>query len=970
MVSAQLGTALRHLCGLAAARGTEALSDNELLRRFCAGREEAAFAALMQRHGRLVWGVCRDVLRCEQDAEDAFQATFLVLARQAGTIRQGEAVAGWLHGTARRIALAARRAAATRRIHERRGRSMPSEKPLSEEALREALGMLDDEVQGLPERQRAVFVLCCLEGKGRAEAARQLGWKEGTVASTLARARQRLRRRLALRGVTLSSALCAVVLARQARAAAPAVLARSTVRAALSYAAGNGAAGTVSTAAAALARGATRTMTTTKLKTATVFLLALTFGAAGVGTLAYQEVAARATEAPPTEARRPPDQGPTDRGRAQPAAPEGKEAEAREVSGRVLGPDGKPFAGAKLFVVTRQTKRENLAAKATTGDDGRFRVLVPPADLAREARLLATANGHGPDWAELGNADRPGELTLRLVKDDVPIEGRVLDLEGRPLAGVAVQLLSVEKRADGGDLKPWIETRRKRARRQVAEGPPMTEIGPAALGLPAEVKTGADGTFRLTGLGRERVARLAIREQEFEYADLSALTTPLDADSELQSQGVCGPTFTHLAVPSRPVVGTVRDKRTGKLLAGILVTGHATVQVGKAVRTVGPVARATTDEKGRYRLAGLGKHEHYHLEAGAIPYFRQDKFDVKDAPGLEPLTVDFDLEQGVVVRGHLTDKATGKPVRGWVHCTALASNPNLKDFTGQRQPDGAIEVAADGSFAVVAVPGPGLLLVHAHEADRYARTEVGDDDPLRRDLAALDRRTTPSRFHAVVRINPSEKDAKSTACDIALEPGQTRTGTVVGPDGKPLPGAFAGGLSPIDISRVPPLKLDAATFTAVGLSARTPRPLFFFHPEKRLSKLEWVKADGADPLTVRLEPPGTITGRVVDAAGRPLAGLSIDLHFEDVVVNKNIPFEFLEPSSPLDSPRKKTDAEGKFRFEGLAPALKYRLYASGGALGERFVDLAREQSVESGKVKDLGDLKGKEPAKGQEEKEQ
>jgi DNA-directed RNA polymerase specialized sigma24 family protein len=118
MVNAPLSTVLRHLCGLGAAGDTEALSDTELLRRFCTGRNEAAFAALMRRHGRMVWGVCRDVLRHEQDAEDAFQATFLVLARQANSIRRGEAVASWLHGTARRVALAARRAAVTRREHE------------------------------------------------------------------------------------------------------------------------------------------------------------------------------------------------------------------------------------------------------------------------------------------------------------------------------------------------------------------------------------------------------------------------------------------------------------------------------------------------------------------------------------------------------------------------------------------------------------------------------------------------------------------------------------------------------------------------------------------------------------------------------------------------------------------------------------------------------------------------------------
>ena len=121
---------------------------------------------------------------------------------------------------------------------------------------------------------------------------------------------------------------------------------------------------------------------------------------------------------------------------------------------------------------------------------------------------------------------------------------------------------------------------------------------------------------------------------------------------------------------------------------------------------------------------------------------------------------------------------------------------------------------------------------------------------------------------------------------------------------------------------------------------------------------------------MRLEPPGELTGRVVDAAGRPLAGLRVHPYFEDVVVNKHIPFEFLEPSSPLRRETTNTDADGKFRLEGLIPGLKYHLIASGGGLGERFVDLAREQSVESSKVKGLGDLKIQEPAKAEKEKEQ
>jgi DNA-directed RNA polymerase specialized sigma24 family protein len=139
MAAGHPSTVLRHLRNLVVAPGTQDLSDAQLLRRFAAHHEEGAFAALVQRHGRLVWGVCQHVLRHEQDAEDAFQATFLVLARKAESIRKGDALACFLHETAYRVALRARRDAAIRRAHERQGQRMPAERSLPEAVLIEAL---------------------------------------------------------------------------------------------------------------------------------------------------------------------------------------------------------------------------------------------------------------------------------------------------------------------------------------------------------------------------------------------------------------------------------------------------------------------------------------------------------------------------------------------------------------------------------------------------------------------------------------------------------------------------------------------------------------------------------------------------------------------------------------------------------------------------------------------------------------
>jgi RNA polymerase sigma factor (sigma-70 family) len=210
---------LRHIRGLVAPAGAEE-TDRDLLRRFAAVRDEAAFAALVRRHGRLVWNVCRQLLGHEQDAEDAFQATFLTLARRAASIRTEEAVGSWLHGVARRVASAVRRSAERRRAREQHVGARAPDGPATEAALRELQAMLSEEVGRLPEKFRSVFVLCCLEGRSKPEAARELGWNEGTVSSRLARARELLRKRLGRRGVDLSAALCATALAADAVSAA------------------------------------------------------------------------------------------------------------------------------------------------------------------------------------------------------------------------------------------------------------------------------------------------------------------------------------------------------------------------------------------------------------------------------------------------------------------------------------------------------------------------------------------------------------------------------------------------------------------------------------------------------------------------------------------------------------------------------------------------------------------------------
>jgi RNA polymerase sigma factor (sigma-70 family) len=256
-------------------------SDENLLERFALYRDERAFEALLDRHGPMVWGVCRRVLKRVHDVEDAFQATFLVLVRKAKSIRRRPSASSWLHSVAYRIALEARAHSERDLTQERKELMRTGADASTGASFHEVQAILDEEITSLPERLRAPLLLCCLGGRTKAQAARELGWKEGTVASRLARARERLEGRLTRRGVALAAGSTALVMAQKSTAAVPARVVAATVRMARVIAAGEAASvGGVSASASLLAKGAIRGMTMTKLK---AFALILSVCVVGTG---------------------------------------------------------------------------------------------------------------------------------------------------------------------------------------------------------------------------------------------------------------------------------------------------------------------------------------------------------------------------------------------------------------------------------------------------------------------------------------------------------------------------------------------------------------------------------------------------------------------------------------------------------------------------------------------------------------
>ncbi len=919
-------------------------SDRQLLDAYAAN-DPSAFAQLVRRHGPMVLGVCRRVLRHEQDAEDAFQAAFLVLARGARAIRKGESLTSWLYGVSYRVALRARRDASRRRKHE--ARAEPRANPPGwEVGWRELQAVLDEEVAGLPPDYRSAFVLCCLEGLSKAEAAARLGMKENTVSSRLARARLRLQKRLARRGISLAAVLAALAVAREGRAAVAAPLARTAVEAAAQLGMGATVAG-LSANALALADGMTRTVGLRPVKVAAALLLAL--AAAGMGLSAFARLPAQgAPDAPPAAKAKP---------EAQAAKDEDKDRLA--YSGRVLGPDGRPVAGARLYLSPAGGYHRKPAPSpeyGTTGADGRFRFTAPKAKFADETTVVtAAAPGHGPGWVTVQAGARRDGLTLRLVKDDVPITGQVVDLEGKPVPGATLTVLQIHA-GPGEDLGPWLKA--ARAKEGLDWDLKRQYLPRYTTALCPQVTTDRAGRFRLTGVGRDRVVWARLDGPTVVSEQLHVLTRPGKAVEVTYHKGrpedgdprivttYHGADFRHVAAPTKPIVGVVRDKDTKKPLAGTLVRSHVRKINPSYFRTLDTEVSTTTDAEGRFRLTGLPKGEGYKIlvvptrEQPYVPISQE----VPDAPGLGPVTVDFELKRGVWIEGKVTDKVTGKPVRGaGVEYLSMYSNPNLlRDYPGFVGSVNfhTVPVKEDGSYRVAGLPGPGLIGV-LHHPSSYLRAPDRDDECGTK-KGSLN--TAPfhvsftSNYNALAPVNP-ERGAGPVRRDVTLDPGWSFKATVLGPDGKPLAGA-----------RVQNLNSYRTGWEAEGLKTaeltgwfnpRRPREFLVWHPEKGLVGVVHPPKENGASITVRLERGAAVTGRLVDAGGKPRAGVELEVQFRGKGLGSW--FTYLPE-------RVRTDREGRFRVEALPGGYEFRLSDEAGGL-------PLGGALRPGETKDLGDLR-------------
>jgi RNA polymerase sigma factor (sigma-70 family) len=603
-------------------------TDGQLLERFVTGGGEVAehaFAALVDRHGPMVWRVCCAILRDEHDAQDAFQATFLVLVRRAGSLWVRDSLGPWLHRVASRAAVRARVAERRRRSVERR--SVEMARQARKESIADDLGgLIHEAIDRLPDRYRLPVVLCDVEGSSYEEAARHLRCPVGTVKSRLARGRERLRERLSRHGVTVPAGSPAETGVPEA-SPAPAALIAATVRAATATATRGAVEGGVFLASVvSLARGVSMSLFFRKMRSvATITLLAIT---GAVGGALFLKGATDPRPAAPAASR-------------QAAAVPKAEEPSEPLLGIVRDESGQPVAGAT--VVAGQFNGKPNHRIGTTGPDGRFK-LTPDAQSAILEYVVVYKEGFAPGggW-HIKDRDKPGEVMLRLTRP-APFEGVVKDREGKPIAGATVRLNYAQY--------PGVD----------APETGLNVIEPIVVGTPLEglfrTKTLPHGQFRFMDLPRgARVSLVVTAPGMGEYNTMNHLGPDRGF---VYLAGTPGAPAEIVLAPAARVLGRVVTR-----FASVTVNG---LKVGmQGSRDSHGIWRDTlTDAEGRFEFAGLGEGTANiflvdHPNDG--PWTYRAAADTALKPG-QTTEVTIELIRGVAVEGEVVDAQSSKPLAG------------------------------------------------------------------------------------------------------------------------------------------------------------------------------------------------------------------------------------------------------------------------------------------------------------------
>jgi len=894
---------LQTLCTLGLAGGR---TDGELIALFVGSDPQAskrAFSILVDRHGPMVFGVCRRVLGDQHAAEDALQATFLVFAKRARSIRRQESVGGWLHRVARRIAVRAGKAARRRQSTQDVGAHVETLAEVCDpgQSLErsELRTVLDKEIDRLDLVCRQVVVLCDLEGLTHDQAAERLRWPVGTVKSRLSRARNRLRERLVRRGfgpAILGGA--GTLWGGEATAALSSSLAQAVVKTALS-----GLTGThvVPAVVASLARNELRAVATSKIRVVMSMLLVL-----GGSVAVWSLVSAQGFPA------RSPKKLVTILATAVQAAVAGDNAPRKvSASGRVVDTQGRPVANARVFIrewiinrtglLSRAQQEEthrtgqlpDILAQTKTDADGRFRFedvnapAFPGTDSNRYLGktwfpwdLIVLAEGHGVAWARLTPQNQRDALTMTLPQE-ASLRGRVTTSDGKPISGARIRAFAVT------DLRAEINEFQSKEDRLSLDW----------SSIPIETQTDGNGRFVLGNLVSERRIALWVRAEGFERATLFAATTA-DPQPDLENRTFHDSrvTLTHYPVQTGDLRVTLK-KNDHQLLGRLVFEGTERPVVGASVR-VGYADHGRTDQDGRFTARDLvaGTIE-LHTRAKDQDWAPLDvAVEIPEAPKVVERT--FQIPRGLAVSGRVEDDQGGGIAGVKLRYETVSEGqgiPTLFGLQATTDSKGRFRLnvpAGPGKLVIFEAPrgylGPGGRFVGSAPEGRFSRPVTGASGTVINDLT------------------------------FSLGQGGRITVQVRDSENRPVKGAEARryGLRESDNK---PLFTDAeGRVQIIGLDSESAYTIDLIHPTRRIGGRVEVSPHEAreskEGIRLKLEPLGSLEGHVLDENGKPLLG--------PVLWLRTLAKSPDQIGAPVES-RHEVKSDGFFRFDGLIPNASY-----------------------------------------------
>ncbi len=634
----------------------------------------------------------------------------------------------------------------------------------------------------------------------------------------------------------------------------------------------------------------------------------------------------------------------------------------RELRGRVLLPNGQPAVGATVRVIKAvgqpypaATEKFTVLTTLSADAKGEFRGSVdvgPMTDRRDSVNLWATLAGYGLALHPVLPAEKTDAIVMNLV-DDEPIRGHIIDLEGRPLRDVRVEVVIVydstaawvDQFIASAKDKPvyihWFLPNRSldenRGGREEAVFRVKAVASVSEALIPAQ-KTNADGRFEIQGIGRDRHVYLKISGPRMATFVASVVTRPIKP-IPFRFHETLGSQFEHVASPSVPVEGFVTDEETGQPIPGVGIRPYG-VKRGDSTLVGGNMfVSATSDPKGHFRLEGLdtGRINLCRILIPDLPYLSANEATIPASVSLEPIRLDIKLKRAIWAVGRAYDRSTGKPVSGSVVYTPFRSNEfAAKYFAGQpgvsrNSSPGA--VGPDGRFRVPVIPGRGVVGLQCTQGTY--RFNLGWAEI--KELVDAERKGIASptlspieryRFHSLREIDVAPH-AHEVNVDLPVEPGQNVVLKFRDAVGKPLSGVEAVGLV-LDPRILPPRSFtESDSATLCGTYPGDKRTVRLRHRASGLTRLiDFTPQPGETERTIVLEPPAVVTGRLVSEDRAPLSNVKIECF------------------SLARSPTAITEADGHFRFEFPAGGpfeLKARVVAPGDPVAVKLTVAAGDQ---------------------------